>query len=642
MQETSESAQPINVSDQEPREEVLVTPSGAELEKMQTPHFEEAGIYTPISIEEAQVQYPGIHKLNFRPLMLQTWFLAGILLFYLAIIGGIYSLCIADSVIRQPHVLDSQNFHLIIRFIPAIIGTATTVLWRSVVLTLARISPYISMAQPSRHTTASRSLLASYFPAPLIAEAFRNKHHLLALCLLMSYFIGFITPLKSTLLIPTTDTNGTIYVAVTRGVGIALISLYTILSAMILSILIRLWGRPTGLRWDPVSIADQVALFHGSNVLQGFQGLDLADEEKVRSRLNDRRYSLGYWRKENGTLWYGIAEVAPDDLRENDDGFIGPEEKAGASRASGGPTKPFLEECERMRFLRIGEGLGPGLMLFFTILAFVIFILFTYALAAHSLTHGVHVRPGTVKLPGKRIEKVTFVDEFVRVLFTLVANQFFIRASIADQLYRVMQPYMNMLSPSPARENVLLEYPTTLPGLTTLIALEKGHYRVALASLVALISPAYPVLTAGLFTKPIGQNIFIATSLPTMWAVYAFTILYCASLPALWPPKSAWLPRRVVCIADVLTFCYANTLLNPEAPELDLSAPDEDREYMRARLLLKKDQYAFGVFKGFDGEWHLGFDVAQSMGRDTEMRVLDYPQVSTFRRRLHTEAHAEV
>lgn len=149
----------------------------------------------------------------------------------------------------------------------------------------------------------------------MITETFRNKHNLLTVCLAMSVFIGFITPLKSTFLVPKTGENGAIYIVVTRG-GIALISLYTVIFVTILSIMIRLWGRPTGLRWDPVSIADQIALFYGSNILQGFRGLDLADQKEMKSRLKDRRYLLGYWLKGNGELWYGIADVTLDDRSE--------------------------------------------------------------------------------------------------------------------------------------------------------------------------------------------------------------------------------------------------------------------------------------------------------------------------------------
>lgn len=67
------------------------------------------------------------------------------------------------------------------------------------------------------------------------------------------------------------------------------------------------------MKWDPVSIVDQLALVQGSNVNTIYQGLEIAKPNRFR-KLQEQRISqrghlrLGYWRRGGSSqLWHGIA-----------------------------------------------------------------------------------------------------------------------------------------------------------------------------------------------------------------------------------------------------------------------------------------------------------------------------------------------
>ena len=92
-----------------------------------------------------------------------------------------------------------------------------------------------------------------------------------------------IIPLKSVLFISTGDPyQGRWEVQIYSPVAIALLSVYALLACSTLALIINLWGRRTGLRWDLVSIADKLALFRGSDILDDFDGLDIMDRKTIK------------------------------------------------------------------------------------------------------------------------------------------------------------------------------------------------------------------------------------------------------------------------------------------------------------------------------------------------------------------------
>jgi len=76
----------------------------------------------------------------------------------------------------------------------------------------------------------------------------------------------FLVPLKTTLFTFTQD--GTWWdLVISRHVAFALIAIYLLMFAVVSIVAYKLWQCTTGLKWDPTSIADQLALVQKSNLL---------------------------------------------------------------------------------------------------------------------------------------------------------------------------------------------------------------------------------------------------------------------------------------------------------------------------------------------------------------------------------------
>jgi hypothetical protein len=199
---------------------------------------------------------------------------------------------------------------------------------------LARTTQYISMAGQSNHEKAhqrvQRTLLNEYAttafnPANVMGVA-RNGHWLLFICLVLQVMIVILlVPLKASFGLITTGGDGWT-VAVLYDVGYALIAIYVCLLLATTYILARLWDRETGLKWDPVTIADQVALAQGSNIFPTLEGLEFAISRECSSILATRSSHFGtlrlvYWmHRFNGTIWYDLAytQQLPDTCNYND------------------------------------------------------------------------------------------------------------------------------------------------------------------------------------------------------------------------------------------------------------------------------------------------------------------------------------
>jgi hypothetical protein len=211
--------------------------------------------------------------------------------------------------------------HLAFRYVPVAVGTLTVMWWRAIMTALARMTQYISMATPDKHENKGyrihRTLLNEYAttafnPANVVGVA-RNGDWLLFICLVLQVMMMILlVPLKASFVLITADDDGWI-VAVLPKVGYALISIYAFLIIATAYILVRLWDRETGVKWDPVSIADQIALVQGSNIFPMLEGLEFATPKDCSNILAARssRFGalrLGYWRHRcNGTIWYGLA-----------------------------------------------------------------------------------------------------------------------------------------------------------------------------------------------------------------------------------------------------------------------------------------------------------------------------------------------
>ena len=120
-----------------------------------------------------------------------------------------------------------------------------------------------------------------------------------------------ITGYKAALFSVSSTSDGTWIITVHKSMAFVITSLYSVVIVLTVMTLIRMTTNKTGLRWDPITIADQLALFHGSNILSIFRALEQQNSEKAFDLLAERWFRLGYWKRSNDTIWYGIGTVGP-------------------------------------------------------------------------------------------------------------------------------------------------------------------------------------------------------------------------------------------------------------------------------------------------------------------------------------------
>ncbi|TGO34301.1 hypothetical protein BHYA_0203g00060 [Botrytis hyacinthi] len=127
-----------------------------------------------------------------------------------------------------------------------------------------------------------------------------------------------LTPLEGALVGLMPDESGWI-VVISSKVGFALLSLYGVLLIITTAIIVRLWGRESGLRWDPDTLADQLSLIQGSNIIKIFKRLEYTVRFQCSAILRARRstygdFRLGYWKHhDTNEIWHGVSFVKPED-----------------------------------------------------------------------------------------------------------------------------------------------------------------------------------------------------------------------------------------------------------------------------------------------------------------------------------------
>lgn len=206
-----------------------------------------------------------------------------------------------------------------VRILPAVVGTVTNALFKATFTGLSRLTPYAKCAgnwvhgrdqRQEQKETVRNSLMGYYFPFLSFRDQLRSGDALLNFGWVVFILCGNVLPLKSSFL-NTSDYFDSVWETwVAREYLYPLLSIYFLLVLFSLALLIRTWNWTTGLRWDPVSIADQMALFYHSDCLGDFKGLDAVDADEAARLSSEPVYRLGYWRiigAEPGEYWHGFA-----------------------------------------------------------------------------------------------------------------------------------------------------------------------------------------------------------------------------------------------------------------------------------------------------------------------------------------------
>ncbi|TKX18994.1 hypothetical protein C1H76_8883 [Elsinoe australis] len=259
--------------------------------------------------------------LTWRPLQMRTWFPLINAAACIAIIGGIFSLLVGVGGDRTT-MLTSQTAQILTRYTPTFIGTVTYLIFRSTVSDIFRILPFIRMAdQRGRITQGAspqRSIGGSYFPFPFVE--YRDSPLVKCTIQILLLITSFLTANKAMLLgsqkMPGETASWKI--SVHRSSAFYLIAAYCCMAIFYIATSIWLSGKSTGLKWDPASPLDHLALVINTNALPAIGALPLTYDRAHKHLENRGKWRIGYWQRtiegeSLATTVYGIGLLNPQE-----------------------------------------------------------------------------------------------------------------------------------------------------------------------------------------------------------------------------------------------------------------------------------------------------------------------------------------
>ena len=578
--------------------------------------------------------------------------------------------------------------YFVFEYLPTLLGMIVFLWLIQIQTALQRVIPFLSMASDLFHRRSEAVFLELHpmqFLLPRI-EHFRAGHPAIGTCYIIFWLFAWTIPLLAASFNVRYDLTNSVWrwVAV-QGVIWTVVALYILLIVALIVVLITL-RKPTGLRWDPRSLADVIALLERSNVMAEYEGSETfakGDWDRLRNRA-DR---IGYWSTSNRTndIFYGIGEENGETRRFSiEDGRI--REKA-SDRAYPEQThndRPndfhirtdIRSPTVRLRFLP--WYLKDGSIIAYIVIGVVLLIAF-YAVSYVNSA----VRLGFLPSVTARTNAAGFsTSNFLYSFVPAVIGQFLFLAILSvDYSRRTLQPYMALSSKggATAETSLLLDYPCRLPLSVTLAALVNRHFATALLSFVSLASLSIPVLAGGCFWTQYYSTdnmVRVAADLPGYYALCFFLALYIVGLFALLPGrKRAKLPHRSNSLAEIISWVYQSPILGDRAFNRPQTKPElvtrlmgnayADRTFSQSvRSLVRGDsptdpalnekqqrrvgvpqtdelnpgatRYGFGIYVGRDGLEHLGIDRVHRRERPTGLVIWeeqqDHPKIKRSKR----------
>ncbi|KAI4120246.1 MAG: hypothetical protein LQ338_007160 [Usnochroma carphineum] len=391
-------------------------------------------------------------------------------------------------------------------------------------------------------------------------------------------------------------------------------------------LIFKLRRDPSGLRWDPRSLADILVLFQRSNVLS-----DLHGSEVTAGSLGatpPKKYTLRYWiaGKRSSEIFHGVEEsqaplssfwrrrtsnekqLSVSDSRQTPFDLE-------SQRPLKTPTLDSLQKdvhSPRVRYQWLPWFLKDTFVVAWIVIAIVLMLAFVIVSFVNNA-----VRKGfTPLLPSPTTSQGFSPADFLYSFMpSFIGMILFLFWQPIDMYFRALEPFANLggsTRGSPADESLLLDYPACLPVEVTIKAALTGHFKVAWISFISLLSATLPVLSGGVFTAQYfipTQEVRVAASMPGYYALVVFVVIYSLSFLVIWPAKKRRLPHDIRTLGQILSFVYESHLLNDAAFWQPRSKVD-----LVTRLLgrltgdMGSSRYAFGVYMGRDGREHLGID----------------------------------
>ncbi|EQL02450.1 hypothetical protein OCS_01839 [Ophiocordyceps sinensis CO18] len=574
---------------------------------------------------ESQPVFPDAHNrlpvLDFKPLTLRFWFLCVVLTWNL-FVTAVLVVLLSSPVFPLTNIW----MYFVVQVLPTAVGTVTTTFLRCIVLNLNRLTPFIRCAGGDSTTSADKlgctaggRILRWFFPYFSYRDAFATRSGLLLGSSLVEFIALFLLGIKAALL----NTAGLRHVQANGWAALFLLVVYVMLDVHTVWVMCYMRNRTTGLRWDPVSIADHLALFRGAGFLDEFAGACIASPSSMKARLRNLRLRLGYWR--TGTkLWHGFDATATSRKHASQTGSenAAPMERAWSSCPGVDVTDQAvlvsMEQLSVRRYAATGVFLHPMVRTVFAVGAV---LLAAGHIAVLVLRKSDQVIVTTTMSTIAAAFAFQFGPVFLLGLFTWFWDG--IGLSMAHT-----QPFVALRHDATADQSLLLNY-TCLPRPVAIFtALTNGHFKLGLTSAVGYIQRLLPIIAgATVLINDEGDVRTVQVSVGRFYVVILWLSVYAVliSWDVMTEGYERCLPHAYGSIADLLSWTYASGLLrddnlssdkqgklagNPlevkitDAAEAETAANnhmrgvmrDQGEEwYMKARLRLVGKRYNFGL-----------------------------------------------
>ncbi|KAL9608130.1 MAG: hypothetical protein Q9167_007022 [Letrouitia subvulpina] len=588
-------------------------------------------IAVPVYPPEGSLQYP---QLNYLPKPLRIFPLLSLTICCLLMGAVMVFSNVWSSHHRGLWHYDGAGTrrYFVLQYLPQLVAIAIEVWLIVVQCALHRILPFMIMHSEKRAGNSVAAFSAPLFPTNMLLPnlwCFRHGEPGFGLFFISVWVSLFTVPLQSCLYQTRYyDIDGSNEWRWTSVQPIAwiLFAVYIMIAFTLVFLFYKLRRNPTGLKWDPRSLADVLVLFQRSNILSYLLGSEIRDLDSTS--IPGKRFSLRYWAtsKTQGEIFHGIEEHFAN-LEGFSRAFRIRESRGGAS-SSGDPAaldvesqRPYkvstldsLRKNVHSPFVRYGW-LPWFLKDTFVVAWIVVVTILMLAFVIVSFVNGPVERGFLPLLPAPTTtDGFSPADFLYSFLPCLIGTVLLLLWQPIDLYFRALQPFSNLATVRgcQAESSILLDYVACLPGEVTVRAVLAGHYKVAWISFISLMSITLPVLSGGIFTAQFfveTQDIRMAASMPGYYALVVFVVLYSLSFLAIWPTKKRSLPHDISTLGQIISYVYGSQLMDDAAFWQPRSKTD-----LVTRLLggLTGDRgssrYAFGVYTGRDGKEHLGID----------------------------------
>jgi hypothetical protein len=626
-----------------------------------------------------------------RPLWLGLFILLCLLMLACLIFSAVYSNR-NGGIGLQDYGYFGDGRYFVFEYLPTLLGMVVLVWLLQIQTALQRMMPFISISSAdSRHR--SEAVFLRLHPVQFLlpnTQYLRAGHRRIGSCFVVFWLFMWTIPLLASSFNVRYDLDRTIWrwVAV-QGVIWTVATLYILLIIALVVLTLFLLRNTTGLKWDPRSLADIIALLERSNIMAEYNGSETFQKGDWHLVAN-RADRIGYWtttRRPND-IFYGIGEEGGEIRRYSiEQGRIrekGPEREY--PDTTPGEHGDFSIRMDirspgvRLRFLP--WYLKDTSVIAWIVIALILLIAFYVVSFVNSKVRFGFLPQVFARTNAGGFSASNFMYSFVPAL---IGTLLFLALLSLDYSLRVLQPYMALSSKggATAETSLLVDYASRLPFSATLSALENKHYQTAVLSCVSFVSASLPILAGGCFWTQYYDNqdmVRVSADMAGYYALCFFLALYAVALLALIPGRRrAALPHRSNSLAEIISWVYQSPILADRAfarpqtkPELVarlMGTTYHERTWTRSLVSLVRPsrdnlrsdsptdpalnekrggkdstseaamiKYGFGIHVGRDGLEHLGIDRVRRGGDRSGRELVIWEEQQHNKRKSWSEA----